>query len=243
MVTEKEITESLKNALGGSLSPSELRARAKLTLSEREIKATLKGLKSLGSEAEYYSVDHLNPEELLSLIKKLSAEEGPIKAFIHGAGVIKDHLILGKRAEDFTTVFNTKALLASLILEALQDEPVKLILFMSSSTARFGRIGQADYAAANEVLNKMAKDEERLRPAARVFSLNFGPWEGGMVTPELAQKFKSEGIALIPMKAGASAVVDVLSSGPSAPAELTVLGYGTDLSKLSEIKRMKKGGG
>jgi NAD(P)-dependent dehydrogenase (short-subunit alcohol dehydrogenase family) len=241
MVTEEEISKALRNALGDSLTPSELKARVKLSLSEREIKATLKTLEGLGSKAEYFpGGDHLNPEELLSLCRTLKSKNGPIKGLIHGAGVIKDHLILGKSSEDFTTVFNTKALMASLMLEAFQDEPLKLILFMSSSSARFGRIGQADYSAANEVLNKMASEEKKLRPNCRVFSLNFGPWEGGMVTNELAKLFKSEGIALIPLKSGSETVADVLSSGPSAPTELTVLGYGTDLSRLSEFKKTKK---
>ena len=59
------------------------------------------------------------------------------------------------------------------------------MVMFSSSTGRFGRIGQVDYAVANEVLNKIADQQAESRPDCRVLSLNWGPWDGGMVTPAL----------------------------------------------------------
>jgi hypothetical protein len=94
----------------------------------------------------------------------------------------------------------------------------------SSSTARFGRKGQIDYAMANETLNKMAVVEARRRPGCRVVSFNWGPWDGGMVTPRLAKVFAAEGIGLIPLADGARYAVRELAAPPGGPAEIVVLG-------------------
>src|SRR5262249_33758629 len=94
----------------------------------------------------------------------------------------------------------------------------------SSSTARFGRTGQVAYAAANEVLNKWAQREAAQRPACRVVALDWGPWDGGMVTPALKPLFASEGIPLIPLRAGARHVVTEIEAARGAPVEVVILG-------------------
>ena len=102
-----------------------------------------------------------------------------------------------------------------------------MVLF-SSSTGRFGRTGQVDYAVANEVLNKMAQQQAGLRPACRVLSLNWGPWDGGMVTPALKQLFADEGIAVIDLNAGADYLVREIATAAGGPVELVILGGGDE---------------
>ena len=48
------------------------------------------------------------------------------------------------------------------------------------------------------MLNKHAQREAIRRPGCRVVSVNWGPWDGGMVTPSLRPLFASEGVGLIP---------------------------------------------
>ena len=60
--------------------------------------------------------------------------------------------------------------------------------------ARCGNQGQVDYAMANEVLAKVAAREAKARPGAIVRALQWGPWEGGMVTKELKARFDSLGV-------------------------------------------------
>ena len=94
------------------------------------------------------------------------------------------------------------------------------MVMFSSSTGRFGRTGQVDYAVANEVLNKIAQQQAGLRPACRVLSLNWGPWDGGMVTPALKQLFADEGIAVIDLNAGADYLVREIATAAGGPVEL-----------------------
>jgi hypothetical protein len=123
------------------------------------------------------------------------------------------------------------------LLEAFQPEPLRLIVFFSSSTARFGRQGQGDYAAGNEVLNKTAWELSLLHPRARVLAVNWGPWAGGMVGESLAGQFRAEGVGLIGLKEGAETFVRLIRSPVGDPAEVVVLGQGTDLEALTEIAR------
>ena len=144
-------------------------------------------------------------------------------------------MLADRRIEDqtdaqFAAVYDTKvAGLRSLLAAVRPDsDDLRLLVLFSSSTARFGRTGQVAYAAANEVLNKWAQNEAVNRPGCRVVSVNWGPWEGGMVTPALKPLFEAEGIALIPARAGARYLVAEIQAGADRPVEVVVLG-GTSL--------------
>ena len=110
------------------------------------------------------------------------------------------------------------------LLEAVEGDELKVIVAFSSSTGRFGRKGQVAYAAANEVLNKLAQREAHERPGCRVLSMNWGPWEGGMVTPQLQKVFALEGVGLIRLLAGAAYLVREMSTPAGGPVEIVILG-------------------
>jgi hypothetical protein len=64
-------------------------------------------------------------------------------------------------------------------------------------------MGQCDYAMSNEILNKVANLEAKKRgEGCIVKSINWGPWEGGMVTPFLKKHMQQMGIPLIPLEEG-----------------------------------------
>ncbi len=72
-------------------------------------------------------------------------------------------------------------------------------------TGRRGNPGQCDYAAANETLVAAGAQEARRRGGAcAVLALDWGPWDGGMVTPALRAHFQALGAGLIPIDAGAA---------------------------------------
>jgi hypothetical protein len=103
---------------------------------------------------------------------------------------------------------------------------LKLLCFFSSVAARTGNTGQADYAMANEILNKVAVAEsERRGSEVVVKSFGWGPWAGGMVSPALKSHFEAMGIALIPLDQGARMLADEIASPQRTQIEL-VLGGG-----------------
>ena len=147
---------------------------------------------------------------------------GPLGGLIHGAGVLQDRRIADKRPEQFEKVYDTKVSGLINCLAATENDNLKYVVLFSSVSARMGNQGQVDYAMANEVLNKMARQQARLRPTCKVVSINWGPWDGGMVTSELKRNFVNSGIGLIPMDTGANAMVTEMSQPGDGPVEVVI---------------------
>ena len=178
--------------------------QANLILAEREIKKNIALLKAAGSEVEYFTVDVLNLAELTDTLIKIRKKYGKIAGVLHGAGVLADKLIIQKTDQQFNRVFNTKVRGLRNLLEATEQDKLHWLIFFSSVAARFGNRGQCDYAMANEVLNKVAQQEQQKRgKTCLVKSFNWGPWESGMVTSSIQDLFKQRGIELLSKTEGA----------------------------------------
>ncbi|PCI36747.1 MAG: hypothetical protein COB53_08580, partial [Elusimicrobia bacterium] len=229
-VEESGLKKAILKAEAG-LSPKELHARERAVLADREIKSTLRRCKENGSLAVYRSVDVRDAGAVALLFSELRKSYGALRGIVHGAGVLADRFIEDKTPEQFEQVFGTKIDGADAILGALENDEARVIALFSSTTARYGRKGQVDYAMANEVLNKIAQRESALRKNSRVVSFNWGPWRGGMVTPALEKVFAGEGVGLIGKHAGAKLLLRALGASTS-PTELVVLGESNAAKKL-----------
>ncbi|WP_204080228.1 type I polyketide synthase [Mycobacterium riyadhense] len=193
---------------GLKLSPRELERQVGPILAGREIRATIAAIQAAGSRVCYEAIDVCDREQLAALLHRVRNEFGSITGLVHGAGVVADASLSNKTMDQFDRVFDTKVGGLCALLDATAGDALKLILLFSSVSARSGNPGQADYAMANEVVNKMAVAEQARRgPQCHVEALGWGPWEAGMVTPGLAEMFRSRGIELIPLDAGARAFV------------------------------------
>lgn len=204
-----------------------IRRQAQRILAQREIRSTLSALRLAGSEGSYQAVDITDRATLHACLAETRRQFGPITGLIHGAGVLADSLIEQKTHEQFDRVFDTKALGLAALLAGTASDPLRLIALFSSVAARNGNAGQADYAMANEVLNRVARHEARRRgPSCVVKSINWGAWAAGMMTPELRALFQKRGISLLSLAEGAERFVAEILAEPSDETEL-VLGDGT----------------
>ena len=207
---------------GEKITPKTLSAAANKILAAREIRATLDALAAAGSDACYIPCDVTDIASTTAALQRVRSSWGPITGIVHGAGVLADKRLAEKSAEDFQRVFGTKVQGLYSLLTATQDDPLALICLFSSVAGRAGNAGQADYAMANEVLNRVAQAEALRRnqngERCVVKSIGWGPWEGGMVTPLLKAKFAEMGVTLIPLAAGARRFVAEVQQ----PASLSV---------------------
>ena len=192
-------------------------------LAVREIKEQLRRFETLGAKAVYVRTDINDADSVKAVVCALQDEYGPAAGVVHGSGVLADKLILNKTPEQFRQVFCTKVTGLRNLLNAVEPSALKLLALFSSSTARYGRVGQCDYAMANEALNKAARLLFRRLPQCRVTAFNWGPWDGGMVNDGLKKLFASEGIGLIGLRKGGAFLLCELS-GQNPPAEVVVLG-------------------
>ena len=217
----------LAHGFDGRPSPKELRERVRSTLGAREIRTTLQRLEDAGAAVVYASVDARDGDAVAKAIRKAERTlKVKAKGLVHGAGVLRDKLITDKSDDDVALVLGTKLDGLRACLGALSGRELTFVGLFGSVTGRFGRRGQADYAAANRVLDALAAREAARRSEARVVCFSWGPWDGGMVTPALKKAFAAEGVALIPRGPGARLCAETLLQPSGAP--LLVVGDGLD---------------
>lgn len=213
----------LENELGANnTSPVMLEKAYKKHMANREISRNLEKLRQNGTSVFYFSADIRKPEQLKQVLDNVRSAHGPIKCIIHGAGVLDDRLIKDKTINQFERVFDTKVKGLFNLLESTKNDNLRYLVLFSSIAARIGNRGQVDYAMANEVLNKIAQRESLLRPDCRVISINWGPWDGGMVSPSLKQEFKKNKIELIPKDAGSMCMLYEMMGDKNYPAEIVI---------------------
>jgi acyl transferase domain-containing protein/NAD(P)-dependent dehydrogenase (short-subunit alcohol dehydrogenase family) len=220
--TEAEIKKAILAKEGEGITPKVLNTACHKILADREIRNNLQRIESTGIKVIYRAVDVQDKTRVIAAVDEARRILGNIAGFVHGAGVLADKLIVDKTKEQFSKVYATKAAGLDSLLAATENDQLKIMIMFSSSTGRFGRQGQCDYAVANEVLNKVAQQQATLRKDCRVVSVNWGPWDGGMVTPALKRIFKSEGVGVIDLKAGADYLMQEIAH--EGPVEVVVLG-------------------
>lgn len=202
--------------------PAQINMLANRLLAAREIRHNLLKMEKAGARVEYHAVDVRDRAKFRALIENLYNKYSRIDGVIHGAGVIEDKLIRDKSISSFSRVFDTKVSGALTIAETIRDD-VRFMFFFSSISAVFGNRGQVDYAAANDVLDKLALTLNR-RIRGRVASINWGPWEPSshgpsMVSRELEEEYARAGIGVIPVSDGVKSFITELNS-PSKDAQV-----------------------
>ncbi|MEM6795806.1 MAG: SDR family NAD(P)-dependent oxidoreductase, partial [Acidobacteriota bacterium] len=221
---KRALLEDAKARGGGLPSPAELGSRVRAILGNREIRQTLAAIERAGGEARYLPVDVTDAAALSAALEEVRAEWGPIAGLVHGAGVLADRFIHDLTDAQFLKVFNTKVGGLRALLNATSGDSLKVLCFFSSVAARCGNRGQAAYAMANEVLNKVASQERGRRPRALVKSLGWGPWDGGMVSPELKKHFAALGVPMISLEEGGAMLSAELHGAQPAQVELVLGG-------------------
>lgn len=198
-------------ARGEKPTPAAVNKAVQGVIAQREIRGTLDSIAAVGGQAVYLSADITSTSALREALS--SAQQfGTITGIIHGAGNLADKLIENKTAADFENVYSAKVEGLENLLEAIPASQLQFLVLFSSVAGFYGNVGQADYAIANEILNKTAHRFKTLYPSCRVISINWGPWDGGMVTPQLRQYFESLDIKIIPVDVGTRMLVSELES-------------------------------
>jgi len=204
------------------VSPMAVQKIFSLIQSRREIETTLDSIRNAGGEAIYLSVDIADPQALKPLLDDAVRQLGPVTGLIHGAGSLADKLIEKKSAIDFEMVYSPKIKGLKSLLTCIPPEQLDFLVLFSSVVALYGNPGQADYAIANQILDHTARLIQARHPKCRVLTINWGPWEGGMVTPELKKFFAAHHVDLIPIDAGAQTLLNLLSAKQAQDVQVVV---------------------
>jgi NAD(P)-dependent dehydrogenase (short-subunit alcohol dehydrogenase family) len=219
---------------GEAITPAKVEAAYNHLHKERQIRDNLRAMQNAGAHVRYYPVDVCDERAFGDLIDAIYHDYGRLDGVIHGAGIIEDKFIEDKTLDSFARVFDTKVRSAWLLSRKLKLDMLSFLVFFSSLSGRFGNRGQCDYAAANEALNKLALSLDRQCPG-RVVSINWGPWESGMVSPELQKQFAQHGVVIVPRSVGRKSLDQELCWGRKG--EVEVLLGGIEAERLATPTR------
>jgi NAD(P)-dependent dehydrogenase (short-subunit alcohol dehydrogenase family)/acyl carrier protein len=207
--TEAELRRALIET--GLKDREEIAAQARKLLAEREVRQTMDKLRASAGSVRYHVCDVQDAAAVHSVVDDIVARFGRLDGVVHGAGVLDDKLMADKTPEAFARVYNTKVNGARALGTALQHNPRFVVLFGSISGV-VGNRGQADYAAANDTLDRIARFWAT-QTDARVLSVDWGPWAGSGMAAELAGEYAKRGIQLIDPREGVTSLLRELAVG------------------------------
>ncbi|WP_308404869.1 type I polyketide synthase [Streptomyces sp. 35G-GA-8] len=133
-------------------------------------------LTALGTRVTLTACDAADKDQLTRVLAAVP-EDNPLTGVVHTAGVLDDGVLTGLTAERFETVFRAKVASALLLDELTRDLDLSVFALFSSVAGAVGNPGQANYAAANTVLDALA--ERRRSVGLPATSIAWGAWDGG----------------------------------------------------------------
>lgn len=194
--------------------------QAKLVLVGRSFltesqKILIKKLEKLGSHVIYQQTDVGKYEDLKTLLVTIKKQFGSLNGVFHGAGVLRDALIMKKSITDINEVLTPKVD-GTIFLDAItQNEPLDFFILFSSVVSVLGNVGQSDYAYANNFMDQFAEYRETLRKQkqriGKTIVINWPLWEeGGMHISDASRQWMENtfGVQLLKTKQG----IDILLS-------------------------------
>lgn len=126
---------------------------------------------------EDFRCDIADPQQVTSLLERITLNLPPLAGVFHAAGILDDATVQEMSHEKFERVILPKVRGAWLLHQATMHQPLEWFVLFSSAAAILGSGGQANYAAANMMLNELAV--LRRKAGLPALSVCWGPWMGG----------------------------------------------------------------
>jgi len=223
----RDAAATLLRDAGKRPTPRAVGALAESVLAGRRVAEQLAALERAGVRAHYVRVDLTDADATRQALAPFAAR---ITAVVHGAGAIADKLIADKAPDDARRVIATKLRSLENVLAGLGGSSrLRHVVLFSSVAGLFGNRGQGDYAMANAVLDRWAEGLAAHLPAAHVVSIDWGAWDGGMVSDAVRALFRARGYALVAPGTGARMLVEQ-TTAPHVDQRQVLIGPAEPLS-------------
>ncbi|HEU5470990.1 MAG TPA: SDR family NAD(P)-dependent oxidoreductase, partial [Actinophytocola sp.] len=183
-------------------------------------RAAIDAVTAAGGQAHYHSVDLTDGDAVAQALAGLDR----VDVLLHAAGLDISHALSDKEPHEYDLVFDVKADGWFNLVKAIGDRPLGTTVAFSSVAGRFGNLGQTDYAAASDLLCKLASAMRTTRPDTRAIAVDWTAWAGiGMATRGSIPKVMAQaGIEMLPPEVGIPTIRGELTAGTRG--ELVVAG-------------------
>ncbi|MES4909144.1 type I polyketide synthase [Streptomyces sp. NPDC000395] len=167
-----------------------------------ELRSELAGL---GVRVSVVACDAADRRQVANLLAGIPGE-CPLTAVVHAAGVLDDGVLDGLSPQRFEAVFRSKVVSAAVLDELTRELDLRAFVLFSSASGAVGNAGQANYAAANAVLDALA--EHRRDQGLPATSVAWGAWAGGGMAANTRAEETSQrtGVAAMDPEAALSAM-------------------------------------
>lgn len=180
-----------------------------------EAAAAVEHLRGRGVNVHVLQADVADRAALGRALDALRAAAPPLRGVIHAAGTLDDAPIEQQHWERFRAVMEPKIEGAWNLHVLLGDAPLDFFVMFSSIVAVLGSPGQANYAAANCMLDALAHWRRAMRQPA--LSVDWGPWEGGGMAGRLSDRqrarWEAGGLKMLQAETALAALERLLREG------------------------------
>lgn len=192
---------------------------------DEEISANLARMSAAGVMARYERADVTDAGQVAEAVRRFEAELGPVTGVVHGAGRNEPSALANLTEERFHQTLAVKITGLRTVLDAVDQDRVKLLVTFGSIIGRGGLPGEAHYATANDWMTELSVEFGRAHPNARVLALEWSVWSGAGMGERLGvvEALIRDGITPISVEDGLAVLRQVLAD-PSAGPVLTVTG-------------------
>lgn len=192
---------------------------------DEEISANMDRMTAAGVVCRYERADVTDPEQVAAAVTRLKAELGPITAIVHGAGRNEPAALGNLTEERFHQTLAVKVTGLRSVLDAVDQDKIKLLVTFGSIIGRAGLRGEAHYSTANDWMSELTVDFQRAHPKARALALEWSVWSGAGMGERLGvvEALARNGTTPVSVEEGLRVLRQVLAD-PSAGPVLTVTG-------------------
>ena len=148
---------------------------------------SLSQLRQAGAQVSVVKADVSDEEAMGKVFAEINTAGPPLRGIVHAAGVPGYQLIRDMDGSTLESVLRPKVVGAWILHQLSRELKLDFFACFSSIASVWGSKGQAHYTAANHFLDLLAHYRRGLGLPA--VSVNWGPWGGGGMTSEEAQRW------------------------------------------------------
>ena len=188
-----------------------------------QVQRALKEYKAQGISVMYHACNVASEQCLDKILHEVHASGEQINGILHGAGVEETKRFETKSLESFQATVAPKTLGTQALFRVTLGQPLEWFISFGSLAGRYGSIGQADYALANDALAHFMKQCQAQRPDCKFLTVHWPGWEEVGMAARSASQFmlQQANQKLMPVEEGIDWLLQEIEAG--APNEEVII--------------------